>query len=340
MSTYNATLIKKSALLLCLSITLPSYAVADIESEIKDLKERLQTLESNKKPINYTLYGTLRPVLEYRDEDPDANLDLRDALSHIGVKGSTVVNDSVSAFFRGEWSANLGENGDLGKARLAFAGLDTAFGRIAYGRQRPAQYSLIAEYVDIFNHANSPFAYDSVSPFFVSNFITYELVTKEGIKFLAGVQADGASGEDVADMVNLGVSYDKGGLHLAATYLESTQADDFDEGRETEIYALSAANSFGPFYLALAYQDITYTEVDNSESDTYTIDISSAYSLGNGYKIKAGYFILDEEYDGYNLTLENQITQNVRLHTEYLTRDFDQDIDSFNSLALGIRYDF
>jgi len=300
----------------------------------------------------FALYGTFRPTLEYRDEgdDDNDNADVRDALSRIGVRGSLAISENLKAIAKGEWSVDISDNGDFGRARQAYAGLEGNFGRVAIGKQRPPQYLLVAEYVDIFNHANSPYAYDSVGPFFVDNLTTYEYRAGD-FSLLTAAQFNGDSGDDFSDMINLGLGYDRNDLHLAVTYLQSTAPAEDDstlEGDELTIWALAYADTFfDKLYTALAYQDIS-RDIDLGEDrDGSTIDLSFAYPITDYYKIKTGYFDYDDDintnesnsYWGYNLTFEWQPRNDVRLHVEYLERNFDERSD-FNSLAVGIRYDF
>ena len=103
-----------------------------------------------------------------------------------------------------EWSIDLGNNGDFGKARQIYVALDSPIGKFALGKQRPVQYTLIAEHVDIFNHRNSPFACDVYRPFFVDDMATYQK-SFDRIKFMLAGQFDGDNDINSADFVNTGL---------------------------------------------------------------------------------------------------------------------------------------
>jgi predicted porin len=325
--------------------------VEALSKEIAELKAQVAESPSAKiKGTSFGIYGSIRPTLEYRTEednpDGDNYFDQRDALSQLGFKGDIKINEDITAFFKSEWSIALQDGGDFGQSRQVFAGLETSIGTAAIGKQRPVQYLYIAEYIDIFNHSSSPFAYDFEGSFFVDNMITYQNKF-DNFSVHAGAKFDGRSGENNADFVNYGVAYDYNNLHLAVTYLDKTSANGLNEGEATEIIGFGAAYSVDDLYFALGYQDISKKTAGaiNSES-SYTADIVAAYQLPKNFKLKAGYFLINDdlainslEFDGYNLTLENQLSPNVRVHVEYLTRDFD-DREDFQSISIGVRYDF
>ncbi|ACA85652.1 porin [Shewanella woodyi] len=294
------------------------------------------------------VYATMRPTYGYFDEGGETFYDVRDALSHIGLKATNEFMPGWRAELHGEWGVDLSNNGDFGKARRAYVALGGPYGRIGIGKQRPPQYLLIAEYVDIFNHANSPFAYDPESVFFVNNMLTYRL-SVENFSWLAAAQFDGGSGSNSADLVNLGLSYDNDGFHGAVTYLEQSSIDGNLTTGEDEVWAVSLAKEFGNgFYLAGAYQDKNYQRDGISQDrNGHTLDIASAYRISQQFRVKLGYFdfddgretFLSQRYHGFNTTLEWLPDDNLRFHLEYLTKDYDY-LNDFDSWTVGFRYDF
>ncbi|RTR34569.1 porin [Shewanella atlantica] len=293
-------------------------------------------------------YATMRPTFGYIDEDGDSFYDVRDALSRAGIRATNEFMPGWTAELHGEWSIDMANSGDFGKARKAYAAVASPYGRVGIGKDRPPQYLLIAEYVDIFNHANSPFAYDAESVFFVDNMLTYRLQTGK-FSWLAAGQFDGGSGSDDADLVNLGVGFDHGEFHGAISYLvEDSLASEVITG-EDEVWAASLAHGFANgLYLAAAYQERTYKrDLISQDRDGHTIDLAAAYPLGEQFKVKLGYFEFDDGYgqlisrkfDGYNTTLEWLPDENLRFHIEYLYRDMVY-FDDFSSWVVGFRYDF
>jgi predicted porin len=350
---------------LTISLALISGVQADVSSDLDRLEKeieqiRQQTSSKQTAPTNTSakalnLYGTFRPVLTVEDDGTDSAIDVRDGLSRFGLTGSTHIMESSKAFFRGEWSIRIADGGQVdgtsSGARKAFVGIEGALGRVAIGKQRPPHYNLIAEHVDIFNHAASPYAYDNVGPFFVDNMTTYQYKV-DGLNFQAAFRSDGASGKDNEDMINAGVGFNMSNMYVAAAYLKSTSPSTGvggpnEEGAETENLAVATYINLDKIYLAAAYQAVTQTPEVGSDIDVTTLDVSASYALPRGYKMKAGVFVYNDGIDGVaskknqgvNLTLERQLADNVRVHAEYLTKDFDQG-DAVSALSVGFRYDF
>lgn len=312
---------------------------------ITDFQLPISSPEVVKKDVK--IYATIRPTLGYIDEDNESQWDVRDALSHVGIKSTVEFNDHWQGILHGEWGVDLSNNGDFGKARQVYVALDSPYGKVGIGKQRPAQYLFIAEYVDIFNHGNSPFAYDPESLFFVNNLLTYQ-ITQGDFTWMLVSQFNGAQGDNKSDLINGGVSYNKNNLHVALTYTNKGIYENEQALGDNNIVAGSVAYSFDSgLYFALGYQAKEYNRDLSLDRDGHTLDVSMAYPLSKNYKVKMGYFDFDDghqadqtqNYNGANLTLEWLPAENLRLHVEYLYRDFDYLAD-FSSLSVGFRYDY
>lgn len=329
-----------------------SASASDVDDRLKQIEREIEKIRSqtgSESSSSLDVYGTLRPVLTWEDDETDSALDVRDALSRFGFAGSTALKNGGTAYFTGEWKIQLQDGGNIDGTRKALVGLKGSYGDVAIGTQRPPQYSLIAEHVDIFNHGNSPYAYDAISPFFVDNMLVYKKQFNQ-LEFQAAMQSNGAEGEDVRDLVNTGLSFKQGAFYVAAAYLKSTQpqaADQKEPGAENETIGGTVYFDQDGLYIAAAYQAITVTPEVGSDIDVTTTDVSLAYQLPSAYKVKAGGFVYDDGVDGAasgafsgaNLTLERQLSDNVRVHGEYLFKDFDE-ADTVNAVTVGIRYDF
>lgn len=291
-------------------------------------------------------YATIRPTYGYIDNAGESTADVRDALSHMGIKSTHQFSNEFKATLHGEWGIDLSNNGDFGKARQVYVALDTPLGEVGIGKQRPAQYLYIAEYIDIFNHASSPFAYDPESIFFVNNFFTYSKKFGD-FTFKAGAQYDGNNGDNYSDLFNAGLSYDVDNLHLAMTYQDNQVYDGETRLGENRILAFSGAYTFpSDLYLAVGYQDKNYNRLTSNDRDGSTFDISLGYQITKHYKLKLGYFDFDDGqdnngngFDGYNVTLEWLPADKLRFHLEYLTKDFANNT-GFDSISVGFRYDY
>lgn len=336
----------KSFVTIAVSLSCFNAYAADTQS----LEERVAKLETNTTPSQFknsqvSLYGSFRPSLSYIDNGPNKTWDVTDALSRVGIKSSTMFADGWTAMAHGEWDVDIATGGDFGKVRLAYAAIASPYGQIGIGKQYAPQYSLVAEYVDIFNHRSSPFAYDNDNMFREDNFVNYQLVTGD-FTWMAGAKFDGnSSNNDDADIVNIGIGYDLNQLHLGLGYVDQNMT----VGDNTSIGAAVAYTFNNDLYLAVSYQDKDYNydaalPQDHSGS---ALDAVLAMPISKDYKIKLGYFIFEDginntgskDYDGFNATLEWNPMDNIRVHLEYLAKNYDNQEDN-NAVTIGFRYDF
>jgi predicted porin len=353
----------KSVLLpiaLAISPTFLAHAAdADTQSQIDALQRRLAELESEDKKEqarkeNYgvTVYGSFRPALTYSDFGNDeSSTDVTDFFSRIGFKGDIKVNESITAFYQGEWDIDVEADADFGDARLGFVGLEGDFGRVALGKQWSPHYNIVAEATDIFNNRSSPFGYDEASPFRTNQMVTYSY-SNGGFKLDAGLQFNGdaensaggdnsqANNTEQVDSGSIGVSYSFGDFYLGASYLD--QQLDVDDERDFRAVAGSWKVS-KDFYVAVTYQDIERT-MGTITYDQSSFDIAASYALSKNYTFKTSYFDWDGDgqgrtFDGYNLTLENQLNDSVKVFVEYLTRDIEGG-EQQKHVSVGMRYDF
>lgn len=346
--------------LLVMGFATSPLAFGDVASDLDKLEKEIEKIRqqagiTDSSSTDLSLYGTFRPVLTVTDDGEDTSTDVRDGLSRFGLTGSSPILENSKVFFKGEWNVKIAEDGRIDGARLAFVGISGELGTLTIGKQRPPQYSLIGEHVDIFNHADSAYGYDAAdnlaAPFFVDNMTMYQYQAG-GLDFRAAVRTDGNSGEDTDDLVNAGLSYSMGNFYVAGAYLKSTAPSTGvggagEEGDEFENASAAAYMNMDKLYVAAAYQAIKQTPEVGEETDVTTVDVSASYALPSRYKLKAGVFMFDDDvsgatskkHQGANLTLERQLADNTRVHVEYLTRDFDE-ADTMSAFSVGIRYDF
>lgn len=321
------------------------------KKEQAQANEQVPLASSNPKQVKdnkgeMRVYASLRPTFGREDKQGESFSDVQDALSNIGFKSTYEFQQDWTAIVQGEWSVDMGNNGDFGKARQVYVALATPMGQIGIGKQRPVHYTFIAEHVDIFNHRSSPYAYDVEGPFFVNNMLTYKKQLGD-FTFMVSNQYDGPKGDGYADFENIGLSYDNDGLHLAiAHWSRDSYADAEVKLGKTSVMSGSIAKSFdNGFYAAIAYQDFDYDfAVDR---DGHTLDVSFAYRFAPQFRLKTGYFELDDgrdnlatlNHDGANLTLEWLPADTLRFHLEYLMKNYDV-LENDSSLSVGFRYDY
>ena len=342
------SLVAVAVSLCCMNAYASDATTAELEARIAKLEH--YATPSQFKNSQVSLYGSIRPTLSYLDGSQDKTWDVGDANSRIGIKASTEFADGWAAIAQGEWKVDIANSGDFGKARLAYAAIASPYGQVGIGRQRPAQYTLVAEYVDIFNHSNSPYAYDHDSLFFADNFVSYQLVTGD-FTWMAGAQFDDNNDDDATDMVNIGAGYDIDQLHIGLGYVTQNTTDAQSiKGDDKTIGGVVAYTFSNDLYLAVSYQDKQYNYDAgsmNKDRSGSTLDTALAYPIFDDYKVKLGYFqfkdgiddITSADYDGFNTTLEWNPIDNVRVHLEYLDKSFDNREDD-HAVTIGFRYDF
>ena len=183
-------------------------------ADLAELENRVEALEAKTGGTlgGVELYGSFRPSVRFtaHDDDKDDETDIKDNLSRLGVKGSVDLPNGWSAFYRGEWKVNIGDDDgtDFGDARLAYVGLGMPFGEIAIGQQWNTYYNVVAEFTDIYEHASSPFGWDFNGPFRTPSMVTYKhnignLNIQAGGRFNGG---DGGNNRH-ADEYNIGAKY-------------------------------------------------------------------------------------------------------------------------------------
>ena len=348
------------------TIEMQQQQLEALHQQVEQLKEMATMADSKadmamakeEKKYGVTLYGSIRPALTHSDFGDDTSTDVTDFLSRVGMKGEVAVRDGLTAFYRGEWDTDLEANGDLGDARLGYVGLKGSLGQIAIGKQWDPHFNIVAEVVDIFNHRSSPFGYDEASPFRSNQILTYSF-SRGGFKLDSGIRFDGdpengaggnndkASEPNHIDSASVGIGYRTGDVYAGVSYLDQQGGDDY----ERSFLGVGASwNVTDSLYVAATYQDIqddnNMVNGQNVDYDQSSFDLAASYSLGVGYKLKVAYFDWDGDdkpkersFDGYNLTLENQMSDTVRVFAEWLRRDIEHG-EEHDFLSIGLRYDF
>lgn len=249
--------ILESALRLKLELEKVKRERGKLAEDRKRLKKAVEVVEvielpkRDEKATVVSLYGRFWPRVTYRD-GKDTSTDITDALSRVGLKAESKVNNNLTAFMGGEWDTDLEQNGDWGDARLAYIGVEhSRYGYLAIGKQWDAHYNIVAQGSDIFYNRRSPYGFNEEGAFRSNNQIQY--ANRFGdIKLAAMLQVngEGCSGIGIGDRVrpnNAGECtgsgqrvFEGGGLRTA------TDPDHVDAASIGIAYD-------GPFYLGVSY---------------------------------------------------------------------------------------
>ena len=318
--------------LLCLVLGLPGVVMSGEHDDRTDV----------------SLYGRLWPKVTYRSpSDRDPFTDITDAISRLGVSASYRLTDTLTAVALIEARVNLNQDGDgrnpdegdyFLTENLGYVGLESShLGLFAIGTQWNPYYNIVAAVTDVYYHSSSPFGYDQEGPFREEQIVRYAL-SFSGVNLDLGVQLKGqGGGRDDFDKVYAGVGYSYGPVYVGLGYLEH------DMGTDRQRYAgLGASLSLtDDIYFAATYQAIEY----DVGADADSLDVAATYAFGSGYTLIGGVFTYDhddadaKDHVGHNLTLVKALTGNVKVFTEWLRKDF-QDDSTDDQFSLGIRIDF
>ena len=339
--------------------SLNAYA-ADSESltqQIETLTQRIQQLEESDSSAtaafpngSMKIYGTFRTKFAMNEKghgDADDSWDVSDNSSRMGLIAKTDFGHGWEAIAQGEWHVKLGGDGSFGtKARKAYAGITSPYGQVAIGKQRSAQYLIVAEYTNIFNHNGAPFAYDEEGLFHTGNLLTWRGKTGD-FEWMLDTQFDET--DDGANIINAAVGYDFGKMHLGIGYIKQDLLEGGDNlGKQDTLGGVISYTFSNDIYLAAAYHAKEYNyDLGGKGRSGGALDTGLVVPFGDGFNFLTGYFqfkdgidtVESKNYTGYNVSLEYFIAKNGKVFVEYLTYDHENMAED-QIFSVGFRYDF
>ena len=280
----------------------------------------------------FSIYGSIRPALTYYDSEvdnphdfsyqvvspsnPRSSTEIADFFTRLGAKGETDIGHGLTAFAKVEMEIAIDQNGEF-DPRLAFAGLEGNFGRLALGRQWHPHYNTIVEVTDVYNHRSSPFGYDRQGPFRRPNLVTYSkgfdlatgaLKLDAGLQFSKGGRSQ-ATDKRGADSGSIGLGYKHDRFYLGTSYLERKRS----LGTSRNYYGIGASvNATDSLYLAATVQHIEQERTGTGDDSGHSIDLIGSYGFGDGYKLILGWFDVDSAGRG-NVSGFNRAGNTVNL---------------------------
>jgi len=299
-----------------------------------------------------TLYGSFRAALHSAD---DADLDLRDESTRIGIKGDVDLglNDTKGLF---HWEANVDttdNDGNIFAPRLAYLGATGSWGTALVGRQYHPHYLLINLPTSPFDSATSDAGEwnqlgNNVHKR-VDNTVAYHSPVMGGFQVIGGavIAGDGSDDNDAADSdvdgYNVAAKYAAGGLYVAASYGD-VQEDVAGTANDIETYGVAASYQLGDLGLAAKYEN---QEVNNAY-DANAWEVAATYQIG-ATQLQARYSDFEEdesnaEGNQWAVGVQHKLGKKGRVWVNYF--DFDSDAEDLNPtkyidrLAIGYRVDF
>ncbi len=252
------------------------------------------------KGFNFRLYGKFRPKVTFNDDGDDSTTDIRDDSSRVGIQGKIPISSDLHGVLRGEWKADIGNGGDLGDVRLAFAGLQSKnAGFLGIGQQWNTYYDIVAVPVDVlYNATNTPMGYSG--PFRTSDFIKYNH-SIGGLNIGAGVQVDGS---DDTSAFTVGAGFDFGRGYIGVAYWNRDQEESvsvlaFDVGgNSTDTVPVSSVGQSldGTYYNVTdgVPVDVVRTSSDADGEETH-VGIAASFNINKDLYVAALYENISRE---------------------------------------------
>ncbi|MFM2482701.1 porin [Celerinatantimonas sp. YJH-8] len=284
-----------------------------------------------------------------------------------GFKGTSKVNDDMSAFFKAEWEVSGQTGGDTDPddhfhSRYVYLGFDfNEAGSVTLGQFYPANYTHLLVLTDIFNEFgmnsdNGLYGVDRESSQ-VSYANTFGPVSME-LNYQFNDQNNKATigGTDTSGAYSAGVSVDAGaGLNVHAVYSHQNL-----NGVDTTAYSKAQAGNKNDWGLGLdwTWNDLYlagfYDQAEQGNITLKTYDVVAAYTL-DATRLYTGYSMQhDSSVDGYAsraflagveyhfnpaafgwFEWQNSEGQNTHNQTAAYSGDVAE-----NAFSVGMEYDF
>lgn len=291
---------------------------------------------------NVTIYGFLKPSLDYIDNGDHKGSSIQSNNSLIGFSGSEDLGNGLKVIFQLESALEFDERGDQGGEvgdddetlsdgawvrRDSWVGMSGSFGSLVVGNMFPA-YKRSTDFADPFG--------DSIGDY--NNMLAVN-----------PADADDVFNGRFRNAFHY-ISPKFGGFSFQGTYGLNGDADDDDfesddEGGHDDAYSLAGTYAWGAFTLTAAYEDQGNVGADDGGGDL------TAWKLGAGYKFGNTSLALVYEQaefgeavgdrDLWFVSVKHTMGK-IDLMASYTHADDADEIDdsSADAFAIGVAYNF
>jgi predicted porin len=239
-----------------------------------------------------TAYGTVRLSIENNEGD----IDSQDELSRFGLKGSTKLENGMTAVGQFEYGVDFTQ-GAAPKLRLGFVGLKGEFGEIYHGSQTTLWHKFVrgAYFSD---------GKDSLRMYTIrDDGLTQYYYKQGGFKLGLGIQTEDKDGNNI-DTVQVGGEYKSGGFkgQFALVKDKNTDPSDKADKNEGQVLGVRLWYTAGPVTVSAfthrASDDFDYKTGSLCVGEKTTTDgIYGAYKTG-AHKIHARYAVNECDVKG------------------------------------------
>lgn len=308
----------------------------------------------------FDVYGRAQ-VNVYNDTASGSDSNTLEGYGRFGIRGSTVINDKVSGFGRGEWQIDS-ENSDYGdskeslKTRHFYAGFDGGeVGKVTFGRTDTAYYDAIGV-TDIFNEwgssANAYKGRQEGQIIYNNTFGGFRVGTSyqfsDDSAELSLGQDSGGNTISVPDLdygyaANVGYTFPIN-VGLNAGFAKDEYAQAGQTASKTDWALSTSYGVYGEagFYAAALYNE-SKVEGQGFDVTAKGYELAAMYILENDWGFLAGYNFSENKdsgedlSDNYLLGAQYTFTSNFYTYAEY---KFDQIDGADDQWTLALQYNY
>ena len=291
-----------------------------------------------------TLYGDFRYSLNNIDAGGGSTLSGENNASRVGLKGSTDIEEGISAFYHLQAGASIDTNGagDAITQRFFFAGVKGGFGKIVYGRTS-TPYKMAGLKLDPFYDTSAgaglggaTYGLSGLSNGWTDNSLAYS--KKMGQLSYNGAIYMDDSAQDDHDM-NIGVAFAEGSLTVGVQYLSIGDTGVVAKSTaDSSAIRLHAKYGMDQWIFGGSLESIN----PNAGSTQSYLYLSTSYTLDDKTKLAASYGKVDDvssTADGRSITV-GAFHQVLKKTTVYaLFSDVDAGAGR-STMALGVSHKF
>ncbi len=287
-----------------------------------------------------TAYGSVRLSLEKNEQA----LDSQDELSRFGIKGSTKLDNGLTAVGQFEYGVDFHQNA-APELRLGFVGLKGDFGEIYHGSQTTVWHKFVrgAYFSD---------GKDSLRMYTIrDDGLTQYYYKSGGFKLGLGIQTEDKDGNNL-DTIQAGAEYKTGNFKAQVALVKDKHTDPENSADKNEGRVLGARIWYSMDAIKLsAFTHRASDDFDYKTSNlcagkkTSTNGVYGAFKTGN-HKIHARYAINDCDIKGEKTSTKleyvNHIDKKFRVWAaiEQQSGDKTRIEEDITISNLGVRYDF
>jgi predicted porin len=344
-----------------------------------------------------TLYGSARVSVDYVDPDDikvvgidengnlfkdkigadDAQWDVFNNSSRLGVRGSEDLGGGLSAIYQYEFGVDMTEGGNFNSNRPKLIGLKGGFGQISVGTQWSPYYNVLGIF-DVFNSSRT-FDNNYLGTFRRDNSVIYKTPNWSGFSLEGMLRMNEDERRDSIDEWQLNAKYENGPFFIGGAMIQDkggcpkgdgTGAITGDQCRaeppevpgdpnfpqQNTLYGAAAGWSGTNWGLSAIYEYLDFDKklvLANGDevSDRQNISGLLEYTFGNNI-IRGSYSYIDNDdpdsTSEWVIGFQHNLSKRSRLWVEYIgTKDRIRQVDEFvagesdqAAFSIGMRHDF